>query len=279
MKVAKTIAAVRAFVRRAARPVVLVPTMGALHHGHAALIRRARKLAGSDGCVVVSIFVNPTQFGPSEDFSKYPRTLASDQALCREAGADLIFHPDVSAMYASDASVFIDESRLSDGLCGASRPGHFRGVCTVVAKLFLIVQPEIAVFGQKDWQQLAVIRRMVRDLDFPVKIVGHPTVRESDGLATSSRNRYLTPEERLAAPGIYKALRTAAAAKTPAAVLRTATRALAAIPGARIDYVQLVDSETLEPVRNLKRSTTLATAVFLGRARLIDNIQIPPIIS
>jgi len=279
VKVAKTIAAVRAFVRRAARPVVLVPTMGALHHGHAALIRRARKLAGSDGCVVVSIFVNPTQFGPSEDFSKYPRTLASDQALCREAGADLIFQPDVSAMYASDASVFIDESRLSDGLCGASRPGHFRGVCTVVAKLFLIVQPEIAVFGQKDWQQLAIIRRMVRDLDFPVKIVGHPTVRETDGLATSSRNRYLTPDERLAAPGIYKALRAAAAAKTPAAVLRSATRALAAIPGARIDYIQLVDSETLAPARNLKRSTTLATAVFLGRARLIDNIQIPPLIS
>lgn len=279
MKVAKTIAAVRTLVRRAARPVVLVPTMGALHHGHAALIRRARKLAGSDGFVVVSIFVNPTQFGPKEDFSKYPRTIASDKALCREAGADLIFHPEVAAMYASDASVFIDESRLSDGLCGASRPGHFRGVCTVVAKLFLIVQPEIAIFGQKDWQQLAVIRRMVRDLDFPVKIVGHPTVREADGLATSSRNRYLTPDERLAAPGIYKALRTAAGAKTPAAVLRIATRAITAIPGARIDYIQLVDSETLQPVRNLKRPTTLATAVFLGRARLIDNIQIPAIIS
>ncbi|HEY8904060.1 MAG TPA: pantoate--beta-alanine ligase [Chthoniobacterales bacterium] len=279
MKVAKTIAAVRTLVRRAARPVVLVPTMGALHHGHAALIRRARKLAGSDGFVVVSIFVNPTQFGPKEDFSKYPRTLASDKALCREAGADLIFHPEVATMYASDASVFIDECRLSDGLCGASRPGHFRGVCTVVAKLFLIVQPEIAVFGQKDWQQLAVIRRMVRDLDFPVKIVGHPTVREADGLATSSRNRYLTPEERLAAPGIYKALRTAAGAKTPAAVLRIATRAITAIPGARIDYIQLVDSETLQPVRNLKRPTTLATAVFLGRARLIDNIQVPAIIS
>jgi pantoate--beta-alanine ligase len=279
VKVAKTIAAVRAFVRRAGRPVVLVPTMGALHHGHAALIRRARKLAGTDGCVVVSIFVNPTQFGPSEDFSKYPRTLDSDKALCREAGADLIFHPDVATMYASDASVFIDESRLSGGLCGSSRPGHFRGVCTVVAKLFLIVQPEVAVFGQKDWQQLAVIRRMVRDLDFPVKIVGYPTVREADGLATSSRNRYLTPEERLAAPGIYKALRAATAAKTPAAVLRTATRALAAIPGARIDYIQLVDSETLEPARNLRRPTTLATAVFLGRARLIDNIQIPAIIS
>jgi pantoate--beta-alanine ligase len=279
VKVAKTIAAVRTLVRRAARPVVLVPTMGALHHGHAALIRRARKLAGRDGFVVVSIFVNPTQFGPKEDFSKYPRTLASDKALCREAGADLIFHPEVATMYASDASVFIDESRLSDGLCGASRPGHFRGVCTVVAKLFLIVQPEIAIFGQKDWQQLAVIRRMVWDLDFPVKIVGHPTVRELDGLATSSRNRYLTPEERLAAPGIYKALRTAARAKTPAAVLRTATRELAAIPGARTDYIQLVDSETLEPVRNLKRPTTLATAVFLGRARLIDNIQIPAIIS
>jgi pantoate--beta-alanine ligase len=276
VKIAKTIAAARAFVRRAGRPVVLVPTMGALHEGHAALIRRARKLAGRKGCVVVSIFVNPTQFGPKEDFSKYPRPLRADEAVCREAGADLVFRPEVGEMYAPDASVFIDESRLSGGLCGESRPGHFRGVCTVVAKLFLIAQPDIAVFGEKDWQQLAIIRRLVRDLDFPVKIVGHPTVREPDGLATSSRNAYLMPEERAVAPGIYAALREAATLKSPAAIVRSAERAISRITGARVDYVRLVDSGTLEPAKTLKRETTLAAAVFLGRARLIDNLQIPP---
>lgn len=249
--------------------------MGALHHGHAALIRRARKLAGRAGSVVVSIFVNPTQFGPKEDFSKYPRPLRADLAVCRQAGADLVFHPGVEEMYAGDASVIIDETRLSAGLCGESRPGHFRGVCTVVAKLFLIVQPTIAVFGEKDWQQLAVIRRMARDLNFPVRIVGHPTVREPDGLAVSSRNAYLTPEERSHAPAVYAALRAAAEKTTPAAVVRAAERAIARIPGARIDYVRLVDAATLEPVRRLDRETTLAAAVFLGRARLIDNLQIP----
>lgn len=249
--------------------------MGALHQGHAALIRRARRLAGSKGTVAVSIFVNPAQFGPKEDFSKYPRPVAADEKLCREAGADLVFRPEASEMYAPDASVFVDESRLSAGLCGASRPGHFRGVCTVVAKLFLIVQPQIAIFGEKDWQQLAILRRMVRDLDFPVKIVGHPTIREKDGLAVSSRNAYLTPGERAAAPGIYAALRAAASKKTPAAVAREASARIARIPGARIDYVQLVDASTLEPVRRLDHETTLAVAVFLGRARLIDNIQIP----
>ncbi len=275
MKVAKTIAAARSFVREGRPPVVLVPTMGALHHGHAALVRRARKLAGPSGGVVVSIFVNPTQFGPKEDFSSYPRPVEADEALCREAGADLIFRPGTAAMYAADASVFVDESDLSRTLCGARRPGHFRGVCTVVAKLFLIVQPDIAVFGQKDWQQLAILRRMTRQLDFPVKIVGHPTVREPDGLATSSRNAYLAPAERAVAPGLHAALRAAAARKTPAAILRAATRDLARIPGARIDYVQIVDSVTLAPARRLDRETTLAAAVFLGRARLIDNLQIP----
>lgn len=250
--------------------------MGALHRGHAALIHRARKLAGDEGAIVVSIFVNPTQFGPKEDFSKYPRPLQADEKLCREAGADLIFRPEAADMYAPDASVIIDETRLSTGLCGESRPGHFRGVCTVVAKLFLIVQPDIAVFGEKDWQQLAIIRRMVRDLDFPVKIVGHPTIREEDGLAVSSRNIYLTPEERADAPGIRAAMLAAAKKKTPAAVIREAQRRIERIPGARIDYVRLVDSSTLEPLRRLDRDATLAAAVFLGRARLIDNLQIPP---
>lgn len=249
--------------------------MGALHHGHAALIRRARQLAGRQGAVVVSIFVNPTQFGPKEDFSKYPRPWRQDLAVCREAGADLVFHPSVEEMYAPDASILVDETRLSPGLCGESRPGHFRGVCTVVSKLFLIVQPDIAVFGEKDWQQLAVIRRLVRDLNFTVRIVGHPTVRETDGLATSSRNAYLTPEQRAVAPGIHAALRAAATRRTPAEVVRTAEREITRIPGARIDYVRLVDAETLEPVRRLDRETTLAAAVFLGRARLIDNVQIP----
>ncbi len=276
MKVAQTIASARAFVRRAGHPIVLVPTMGALHHGHAALIRRARKLAGKNGSVVVSIFVNPTQFGPKEDFSKYPRPSAADEELCRASGADLVFRPGVSEMYIPDASVVVDEFRLSAGLCGESRPGHFRGVCTVVAKLFLIVQPDIAIFGEKDWQQLAIIRRMVRDLDFPIGIVGLATIRERDGLAVSSRNAYLTPAERAVAPGIRAAMLAAAAKQTPAAILREAARRIEKIPGARIDYVRLVDSETLEPARRLARETTLAAAVFLGRARLIDNLQIAP---
>ncbi len=275
MKIAKTIAAARAFVRRAGRPVVLVPTMGALHRGHAALIQRARRLAGTDGCVAVSIFVNPTQFGPGEDFSKYPRPIHADETLCRSAGADLIFRPEVGEMYATDASIIVDEVRLSAGLCGESRPGHFQGVCTVVAKLFLIVQPDIAVFGEKDWQQLAIVRRMVRDLGFPIKIVGHSTIREKDGLAVSSRNAYLTAEERAAAPGFNAALRAAAKKDTPAAVIREAARGIARIPGAKLDYVRLVDSVTLEPARRLDRETTLAAAVFLGRARLIDILQIP----
>ncbi len=276
MKIAKTIAAARAFVRSPGGPIVLVPTMGALHHGHAALIHRARRLAGRKGRVVVSIFVNPTQFGPKEDFSSYPRPFRADATLCRDAGADLVFRPEAAEMYAPDASAFVDESQLSGSLCGASRPGHFRGVCTVVAKLFLIVQPDIAVFGEKDWQQLAIIRRMVRDLNFPIKIVGQPTVREADGLATSSRNAYLSPAERAAAPGFAAALRAAAAQKTPAAILRIAGRGIARIPGARLDYVRLVHSETLEPVRHLQAGATLAAAIFLGRARLIDNFQIPP---
>ncbi len=249
--------------------------MGALHHGHAALIRLARRLAGKKGCVVVSIFVNPTQFGPKEDFSKYPRPVEADETLCREAGADLVFRPEIREMYASDASIIIDEVRLSAGLCGESRPGHFRGGCTVVAKLFLIVQPDIAVFGEKDWQQLAIIRRMARDLDFPIKIVGHATVREKDGLAVSSRNAYLAPEERAAAPAFHAALRAAAKKNSAAAIIRGAVREIARIPGAKLDYVSLVDSVTLEPAHRLDRETTLAAAVFLGRARLIDNLQIP----
>lgn len=272
MKIARTLASARKFCLTPAHPVVLVPTMGALHDGHAALIQRARKLAGHKGIVVVSIFVNPIQFGPMEDLAKYPRPWKNDLAVSRACGADLVFAPSVDEVYAPDRSVFVDEGALSAHLCGASRPGHFRGVCTVVAKLFLMLRPDVAVFGEKDWQQLAIIRRMVRDLNFPVKIIGHETVREPDGLAKSSRNAYLTPEERAVAPGIQAALRSAAEKKTVAAILTSARRTLAKIPGARLDYVELVDAETLESVRNLRRPMRLATAVFLGKARLIDNI-------
>ncbi len=251
--------------------------MGALHRGHAQLIRRARKLAGRQGTVIVSIFVNPTQFGPKEDFAGYPRTFRRDESLCRECGADLIFSPSAAQMYQPDRSVFVEESSLSRFLCGASRPGHFRGVCTVVAKLFQILRPDAAVFGEKDWQQLAIIRRMVRDLDFPVRIVGHPTVRESDGLALSSRNAYLTPEERAVAPAIHAAMRVAALNRSPAAILKAGRRLIGKVPGARIDYLELVDAETLEPARNRLRRTRLAAAVFLGRARLIDNIGLSPL--
>lgn len=277
MKIAKTVAVVRSFHRlNAGSHLVLVPTMGALHHGHAALIERARHIAGPKGRVMVSIFVNPTQFGPKEDFSSYPRPWRADLKVCRESGADLVFAPSVEEMYAGDRSVLVDEASLSQCLCGASRPGHFRGVCTVVSKLLMIAQPDEAIFGEKDWQQLAILRRLVRDLNIPVKIVGHPTVRESDGLATSSRNIYLTPEERAVAPGIQAALQQGAARKSVAAIVSTARKLIESIPGARLDYLALVDAETLEPAQKLHRPMRLATAVFLGKARLIDNIAVPP---
>jgi pantoate--beta-alanine ligase len=276
VKIAKTVAAVRSFRRlNAGSHLVLVPTMGALHHGHAALIRRARQLAGPKGKVVVSIFVNPTQFGPKEDFSSYPRPWKADLKVCRESGADLVFAPAADEIYAGDRSIVIDETSLSHYLCGASRPGHFSGVCLVVLKLFLIVQPDLAVFGEKDWQQLAIIRRLVRDLNIPIEIVGHPTIREKDGLATSSRNVYLTQEERAVAPAIHAALTAGAEKRLARTILSTAQRLIEKIPGARLDYLQLVDAETLEPVRKLDRPMRLAAAVFLGKARLIDNIAVP----
>jgi pantoate--beta-alanine ligase len=249
--------------------------MGALHEGHAALVRKARKLAGNRGGVVVSIFVNPTQFGPNEDYLSYPRPLRQDLRICRECGADAVFSPSARQMYREDRSVFVDEGLMSRGLCGASRPGHFRGVCTVVAKLFLIVRPDIAVFGEKDWQQLAIIRRMVRDLDFSIRIIGHPTIREADGLAISSRNKYLTAEERAVAPKIYAALRAAAAGKRVADIVKAGRRMIEKIPGAKLDYVELVDAATIEPAKNFRHSARLAAAVFLGKARLIDNISVP----
>ena len=257
--------------------MVLVPTMGALHRGHAALIEKARALAGRDGLVVVSIFVNPTQFGPKEDFSRYPRPFAADRKLCAAHGADVIFHPAAEAMYAAGASAFADEAEVSARLCGASRPGHFRGVCTVVLKLFQITQPDSAVFGLKDFQQCAVIRRMVRDLNVPVRIVPVETVREPDGLALSSRNRYLTDDERAQAPVLRRALLAASAAftagETSAAKLRRLLlKTIATAPLARLDYAEIADADTLRPVREVRRNTVLALAVFFGKTRLIDNL-------
>jgi len=258
------------------RPLVLVPTMGALHPGHAALLRKGRELAGSKGTLAASIFVNPIQFGEGEDFDSYPRPLKEDEKICRASGVDFLFRPPIGQMVPGDRSVTVEEGALSLGLCGGSRPGHFTGVCTIVAKLFHILGPDIAVFGEKDWQQLAVIRRMVRDLDFPVRIVGFPTVRESDGLAVSSRNAYLTPGQRAEAPGIYGALESAAGLPTRGEILRHAKKRIAAIPGARIDYVELVDAATLQPILRVDRSARLLAAVFLGKARLIDNIGVSP---
>lgn len=256
--------------------------MGALHSGHASLIRKARRLAGKEGKVAVSVFVNPTQFGPDEDFSRYPRTLEADASLCRSEGVDLLFTPTPAEMYSPDASVRITERELSSGFCGASRPGHFDGVCTVVAMLLNILRPDSAVFGEKDWQQVAVIRRMVRDLMMPVRIISHPTVREEDGLALSSRNSLLTCEERRIAPRIYHAL-TALSMKAEegetsvARLEKSLRRDLGEIPGAFPDYASIIDEETLRPMKRLGKphKARALVAVRLGSVRLIDNLPVP----
>lgn len=260
-------------------PRVLVPTMGALHAGHAELLRQGRALAGRNGTLIVSIFVNPIQFGPNEDLNSYPRPRTADLQLCKELGVNLVFAPTPEEMYAGDHSIFIDEQALSTGLCGASRPGHFRGVCTVVAKLFNILQPQAAVFGEKDYQQLAVVRRMVRDLNFPIKIVGVPTVREPDGLALSSRNTYLSAEERRAAPILRKALaearESAQSGETSAdVVIKRARLSIEQETLARIDYIEIVHGETLEKLTRIEPPAVMALAAFLGRTRLIDNIRL-----
>jgi pantoate--beta-alanine ligase len=266
--------------QRAAGPRVLVPTMGALHRAHGELIRVARQRAGSNGEVAVSIFVNPLQFEPGSDYERYPRPEKEDEEFCRKAGADLLFRPSVREMYHDDGSVFVEETMLSSVLEGESRPGHFRGVCTVVAKLFHILQPDAAVFGEKDFQQLAVVRRMARDLNFPVDIVAVPIVREADGLACSSRNRYLTTEERKQATVLCKALSAARAAagsgaKSSEEILALARKTIGEAPLGRIDYVALVDAETLQPVESLTRNSLLAVAVSFGKTRLIDNVRLP----
>ena len=277
--VVHTIEEVRRNVARAraeGKRIGFVPTMGALHSGHAALVERS---VAECGYTVVSVFVNKLQFGPGEDFDKYPRTLEADAALCRKVGADLVFAPSHAEMYPAEPRSFVEVEGLTEGLCGRYRPGHFRGVTTVVTKLFHIVGPDVAYFGEKDAQQLFVIRRMVRDLDFPVEIRSVPTVREKDGLAMSSRNRYLSPEERAAAPALYRGLcrarELATAGEQDAERLKAAVREeIAREPLMREQYVELVDLDELKPVAKVDGKALLAAAVFVGETRLIDNVVI-----
>jgi pantoate--beta-alanine ligase len=276
MKVLATVAEALA-QSRAKFPRVLVPTMGALHKAHLELIRVARERAGRDGEVAVSIFVNPLQFEPGSDYERYPRPEKPDEEFCRNADVDLLFRPGAAEMYAADRSVFVEETSLANTLEGKSRPGHFRGVCTVVAKLFNILAPGAAVFGEKDFQQLAIIRRMVRDLNFKIEIVGVPTVREDDGLACSSRNQYLNADERKQATVLRRALLAAAdQAKTgeesAKRIVDLARTAIGEAPLARIDYIDLVDAESLQPIEVVRPKSLLALAVFFGQTRLIDNI-------
>jgi len=281
MRISKTIAETRAAVRElraAGRTVGLVPTMGALHAGHVSLVRAARKQCDA---VVVSLFVNPTQFGPNEDFAKYPRTWDSDCALLEREGVDLIFAPGAEEMYPVGASTFVEVECVSDRLDGASRPGHFRGVATVVAKLFHIVAPDKAFFGQKDAAQVAVLRRMVRDLNFDLELVSCPTVREADGLALSSRNRYLSAEERGQALVLSRALRRveeriAQGVLESAALIREAQEMLAAEAGVRVDYLRIVDPSSLEDVADVCGGALVAVAAVVGTTRLIDNVVIEP---
>jgi len=257
-------------------PLALVPTMGALHAGHLALVAQAREIVGPSGQVWVSIFVNPIQFDRAADLQAYPRPLENDLAACEAAGVDVVFTPEAASLYAPDRSVEVVENSLSRNLCGASRPGHFTGVCTVVLKLFNLVQPNTAVFGKKDFQQLAIIRRMVRDLDIPVSIHAAETLREPDGLAMSSRNVRLSPAARAAAPLVYQALLAARDTPGPPAARLRAARALLAqaSPPAQIDYLEIVDCESLQPLEKLDRPALVVAAVFFADVRLIDNVQI-----
>ncbi len=264
--------------RRAGRRVVFVPTMGFLHEGHLALMHEGKKRGDF---LVVSIFVNPTQFGPGEDLEKYPRNLAGDLALCESAGAEAVYTPRADSMYGAGYQTYVSLSDLPNHLCGLSRPGHFRGVATVVTKLFHTVAPHVAVFGQKDFQQLAVIRRMVKDLDFFIEIVGHPTVREADGLAKSSRNSYLSPDDREKAVVLHKALsgareRVAAGERNAAAIVSWARDLILETPGTEIDYVSLCDPDSLEDLAEIGEAAVMLLAVKLGTTRLIDNMVLLP---
>lgn len=259
-------------LRRAGKRIGFVPTMGFLHEGHLSLMRLARERCD---VLVASIFVNPTQFGPNEDLDAYPRDFERDEKLCREEGVDLLFYPSPENMHLPDHSTWVSEEALTGVLCGAARPGHFRGVCTVVAKLLNIVLPDFMVLGEKDAQQLRVLRRMVRDLNFPVEIIAGPTVREADGLAMSSRNKYLTPTERTEAVCLFQSLEKAkalfAAGGRDADVLKAAVREIIEKTSGAVDYIEIVDNESLESFQTLEKPVLLALAVRFSGARLIDN--------
>jgi len=277
MRVIESTEAAQAHVRGRETKSVLVPTMGALHRGHVELIRFAREHAGMDGEVAVSIFVNPLQFEPGSDFEKYPRPEAADEKLCEEAAVNLLFRP--RDMYFDNRSVYVEEITLSAGLCGAARPGHFRGVCTVVAKLFNLLAPTAAVFGEKDYQQLTIIRRMVRDLNFPIEIIGVPTVREVDGLALSSRNQYLNTDERAQATVLYRAMTRVKeladrGQKSVRELIDVAKGVIASANSSRVDYISIVDADNLQPLETLRPSAVIALAVFIGKTRLIDNLRL-----
>jgi pantoate--beta-alanine ligase len=264
--------------KRQGLSIGFVPTMGYLHEGHLALVRRAKELSDR---VVVSIFVNPIQFAPGEDYQRYPRDLERDKALLEKEGVDVLFSPKVEEMYPPGFQTYVEVKELSSGLCGRYRSGHFVGVATVVLKLFNIVQPDIAVFGEKDYQQLKVIQRMVQDLNLDVKIISHPTVREEDGLAMSSRNTYLSPEERKSAIALYKALNLAEelinqGERRVATLKEKLKEFIESFPYTKVQYIEFVHPETLKEVERVDEPTLLALAVFVGKARLIDNKIIVP---
>ena len=281
MKLVKTVNEMRAFRRTmgtGGKRLGLVPTMGALHEGHLSLVQAARD---KSDIVAVSIFVNPTQFGPSEDFAKYPRNLERDCALLEREHVDVVFAPSVEAMYPAGAVTWVTVEGMSDRLCGRSRPGHFRGVTTVVSKLFNIVEPEVAFFGQKDAAQVAIIRRMARDLNMPVSIEVCPIIRESDGLALSSRNAYLNPEERKSALALYRSIRHAQelfhrGEHDSAKLIAAGKQEFANETSARLDYFEIVDPDSLKPIATVSKHALIAVAAFVGNTRLIDNIVVGP---
>ncbi len=276
LKIAHTITEVRHCVKewkKQGLSIGLVPTMGYLHEGHKSLIDRAVR---ENDKVVVSIFVNPIQFGPNEDLATYPRDMDRDSKVCKEAGASLVFNPDPREMYFQDAATYVNVENLTEELCGAKRPGHFTGVCTVVSKLFNIVTPDKAYFGEKDAQQLAVIKRMVRDLNFDIEIVGCPIIREEDGLAKSSRNTYLSSKEREEALCLNKSLKKAKEllekGETASSKIKEAIEEeIAKVSSSKIDYIEIVDSLSLKPVEKIEKSILIALAVYIGKTRLIDN--------
>lgn len=277
MKIIHTVQEAREAIAQACadgKSIGLVPTMGYFHEGHLSLMKKARE---DNGFVVVSVFVNPTQFGPSEDFAAYPRDLAHDAQMAEGVGVDLVFNPPVEEMYPHGYSTYVEVERLTEVLCGARRPGHFRGVTTVVSKLFNIVQPDRAYFGQKDFQQLKVIQRMVRDLNFPLEVIGMPIFREADGLAMSSRNTYLNPDERKAALVLSKTLKYAqelvdSGVTSGAELTSKVEEFIRREPLADIDYVSLVESENLACINTIEDEAVLALAVRIGKTRLIDNV-------